>query len=316
MSKNSIFISYSRKDLEFVKKLSKSLRKKGVNAWYDRELLSGEEWDDALEKQIIANDHLIIVLSESSVASDNVKNEMRYALDLGKDIHPVLIEECSVPLSMRRMHYIDFQALGYNNGIKQLMEDIKNKQAQRKKEGASKKKGGRSKSKLFLLVLLLAAGYLGYQYQDELIELFKGFTGKKEAVIDAEEVENVMETETIPTTQDIEENDSVTGQNATDSMDNIGEMEVVNSFVVKVMNSSESPAFFRVNYKDDNLDNKEFQTDYIDYDEEDIIEVPKTATDIYITIISEGIEEIQDVVVDSNICFEILEREILKCSSL
>ena len=87
--------------------------------------MSGQDWDDALEEQILANDHMIIVLSSTSVESDNVKNEMRYALDHGKHIHPIYIEECSVPLSMRRMHYVDFLNLGYAEGCRRLINDIR-----------------------------------------------------------------------------------------------------------------------------------------------------------------------------------------------
>lgn len=124
MSKGKVFISYSRLDKAYVDKLSEVLRKKGLTVWFDINLVSGQDWDDALEEQIKGSDHMIIVLSKTSVASDNVKNEMRFAMDHGKQIHPILIEECSVPLSMRRMHYIDFLNLDYDQAINKLVDDI------------------------------------------------------------------------------------------------------------------------------------------------------------------------------------------------
>lgn len=124
MPKN-IFVSYSRRNYDFADKLVMSLREDDLEVWFDYHLLSGEDWDDSLEEQIRKCDGLIVILSKPSVASDNVKNEVRFAMDLGKQIHPVLLEECSVPLSMRRMHYVDFTRLDYEDAIGRLVNDIK-----------------------------------------------------------------------------------------------------------------------------------------------------------------------------------------------
>lgn len=124
MSKKKVFISYSRRDREFVEGLIRDMRKQGVDVWFDKHLKSGADWDDALEEQIRSNDHMVIVLSETSAASDNVKNEMRFALDHGKRIHPILYKPCSVPLSMRRMHYVDFTSIEYEDAVRMLVSDI------------------------------------------------------------------------------------------------------------------------------------------------------------------------------------------------
>ncbi len=124
MAKKKVFISYSRKDREFVEGLISSLVEHDLEVWFDKHMKSGADWDDALEEQIMSNDHMVIVLSETSAASDNVKNEMRFALDLGKRIHPILYKPCSVPLSMRRMHYIDFTTIEYDDAVQLLVNDI------------------------------------------------------------------------------------------------------------------------------------------------------------------------------------------------
>ncbi len=159
MSKKRVFISYSRDDRAFVEKLVDSLRENGLEVWLDVHLRSGEDWDDALESQIIGTDHMIIVLSETSAASDNVKNEMRFALDKGKQIHPILYKPCSVPLSMRRMHYIDFTALDYDKALQRLVQDIKTEKSEIGKTSSireSGKKKGKSKLKfVFGLVAIV-----------------------------------------------------------------------------------------------------------------------------------------------------------------
>ncbi|NNF82525.1 MAG: toll/interleukin-1 receptor domain-containing protein [Flavobacteriaceae bacterium] len=166
MSSVKVFISYSRDDRPFIEKLVDSLKAEGIDVWFDYHLLSGEDWDDALEDQIKACDHMIIVLSETSAASDNVKNEMRFALDHGKHIHPILYEPCSVPLSMRRMHYIDFVKMGYDTGVSRLVTDIK-KRAGMKVEIKKKPTRGKKKKTIIAVIgviVLVAAAILSWQF--------------------------------------------------------------------------------------------------------------------------------------------------------
>lgn len=156
MSSKKVFISYSRDDREFVERVVESLRNSAIDVWFDYHLLSGQDWDDALEEQILNCDHMIIVLSKTSVASDNVKNEMRFAMDHQKHIHPIYIEDCSVPLSMRRMHYIDFVKMGYDKGINRLVQDINQDKGTRSSKQASSSRS----SKVWKLLAGIIIGIL------------------------------------------------------------------------------------------------------------------------------------------------------------
>jgi hypothetical protein len=126
-----------------------------LDVWFDKHLKSGADWDDALEEQIRSNDHMVIVLSETSAASDNVKNEMRFAMDLGKRIHPILYKPCSVPLSMRRMHYIDFTNMDYDLAVKRLVDDINGEPM---KEGSTSASHGKKKKHIWKPIVLSIIG--------------------------------------------------------------------------------------------------------------------------------------------------------------
>jgi hypothetical protein len=47
-------------------------------------------------------------------------DEVSYALDVGKTIFPVLVEECDVSFRLRRLQFIDFTA-GYEKGLARLL---------------------------------------------------------------------------------------------------------------------------------------------------------------------------------------------------
>lgn len=122
-TKKKIFLSYSRADLDYIATLVDALRAKGADIWFDKNIRTGEQWDNTLEEQIKAAEVFVIVMSKTSVASNNVKDEMSYAKSLGKIILPILIEPCEVPMRLARHQFIDFTQ-DFNWAVSKLMEDI------------------------------------------------------------------------------------------------------------------------------------------------------------------------------------------------
>jgi len=93
--KSRIFMSYARKDGGFALKLGQDLREAGVNIWIDQlDLKPGENWDDVTEEALDSCECLLLILSPTSVASKNVKDEIDFALEEDKRIVPVLYEPC------------------------------------------------------------------------------------------------------------------------------------------------------------------------------------------------------------------------------
>ncbi len=124
MSGKKIFISYSRSDIDYVKSLVDALRQQGFEVWFDKNIVTGNDWDDTIEEEIKKADALVLILSKTSVASDAVKDEMSYAMSLGKSVNPIKIEECDVPMRLARKQFIDFAALGHEVGFERLVKDI------------------------------------------------------------------------------------------------------------------------------------------------------------------------------------------------
>jgi hypothetical protein len=51
---------------------------------------------------------VIAILSPASVKSQNVMDEVSYAISQGKSIVPLMIEKCAIPFRLARLQYIDF----------------------------------------------------------------------------------------------------------------------------------------------------------------------------------------------------------------
>ena len=109
METQQYFFSYSRKDADFVIKLAGDLKKTGINTWVDQlDILSGARWDDSIEKGLRDASGMLVVLSETSIQSENVMDEVSYALSKGKRVLPLLIHNCDIRFRLARLQYIDF----------------------------------------------------------------------------------------------------------------------------------------------------------------------------------------------------------------
>lgn len=115
------FFSYSRADSEFALKLAGDLRSAGADIWVDQfDIPLGVRWDDAIAEALDNCSRHLVVLSPAAVASQNVKDEIAYALDEGKEIVPVIHQECKVPYRLRRWQRIDLNA-NYEAGTAQIL---------------------------------------------------------------------------------------------------------------------------------------------------------------------------------------------------
>jgi len=119
-----LFISYSRADKDYVRQLVDVLRKQEFDIWFDEQIPVGQGWDDVLEAQIKKADAMVLVLSQTSVSSENVKDEIAFAKHSDIPVIPIKIEECNVPLRMMRTQFIDFTT-GFDAGAQRLVDDLR-----------------------------------------------------------------------------------------------------------------------------------------------------------------------------------------------
>jgi hypothetical protein len=121
------FISYSRSDKEFALDLARELKSAGFLVWLDQlDIPTGLRWDDEVEKALHECEIFLIILTPASISSNNVKDEIGYAIDSGKRILPILLEEGAVPLRLRRFQYVDFTKLEFSEGVKRAKQLIEN----------------------------------------------------------------------------------------------------------------------------------------------------------------------------------------------
>lgn len=117
------FISYSRVNQQFAIRLACGLKSAGFCVWMDQfNIPTGARWDDEIEKALRESQIFLFIMTSASIVSDNAKDEVGYAIDHGMRILPVLLEECEIPLRLRRLQYVDFTEKSFDEGIKSAQE--------------------------------------------------------------------------------------------------------------------------------------------------------------------------------------------------
>jgi hypothetical protein len=120
-----IFISYSRKDIGFVRKLAGDLEKAGYNVWWDlTDLRGGDDWPRVIPAAIESSQYVIVVLSPNSAISDWVEKEYTQALSLRKKIIPIMIESSRVPFALNTINYVDFTGEDYAASLNNLLTTL------------------------------------------------------------------------------------------------------------------------------------------------------------------------------------------------
>lgn len=122
---SSIFISYSRKDEVFARRLAASLSDMGVDVWIDvDDIPVGKKWSSAIQRGLDSADLMILVISPDSMASQNVEDEWQYFLDNGKTVVPVLARPTKIHFQLNRVQYVDFNSHEYPLAFEQLVRKL------------------------------------------------------------------------------------------------------------------------------------------------------------------------------------------------
>ena len=96
-----VFVSYSHQDEALVYREIRWLQDEGVKVWYDTHIQAGSEWPDALANAIAGCSRFLYFITPNAVASENCRRELVHALEEGRPILAVQLQETEVPAGIR-----------------------------------------------------------------------------------------------------------------------------------------------------------------------------------------------------------------------
>ncbi len=123
--KQQVFISYSRKDIKFARRLADDLESAGFDVWWDiSDLKGGDDWVRVIPTAIAASQFFVVLLSPDSILSEWVSKEYTYALVNRMKIVPAMIRPCNVPFALNTINYINFTTDDYETGFNNLLKAL------------------------------------------------------------------------------------------------------------------------------------------------------------------------------------------------
>jgi hypothetical protein len=128
MSKD-IFISYSRRDQEFVIRLATDLDAQVAGVWFDQAAIQlGQKWHREIMDGIRECKAFILVLSPDAIKSRYVREEVHKALELGKTIFPVIYREAEwtgeFATLVSEVQTLDLQSGSYTDNFQKLVDGL------------------------------------------------------------------------------------------------------------------------------------------------------------------------------------------------
>ncbi len=107
-----VFLSYSDKDKEVMKKLARTLMREGFTVWTNKtDIKTGTEFQEEVNKGIEGADNVVCLISPAALQSWYWRQEVAHAFANNKRIIPLLIEATeldSIHPNIRALQFIDF----------------------------------------------------------------------------------------------------------------------------------------------------------------------------------------------------------------
>lgn len=120
-----VFISYSHNNKDQIIQLSERLMDAGIQPWFDNLIRCGERWANRIYQQIYASTVVIICWSATSIKSPWVLREAKTALDLGKRIFPIALDDnLAYPAFLEGRHTLSI-SLDQESAINKLLHEVR-----------------------------------------------------------------------------------------------------------------------------------------------------------------------------------------------
>jgi hypothetical protein len=105
-----VFVSYAHKDGHLVYPEIKGLHESGVRIWFDGGIDPGNEWPEDIGKALLKAQMFLVFITPSSVQSQNVRNEINFAINKSKPFLAVHLQETQLPVGLE-LRMGDIQAI-------------------------------------------------------------------------------------------------------------------------------------------------------------------------------------------------------------
>lgn len=128
MLRSEVFISYSRTDGDFARKMNEELQLTGKTTWFDQEsIAAGADFQKEIYNGIENSDNFLFVISPEAVQSPYCSDEVAFARNYNKRIITVLSRPTQaqiIPEELRRIQWIDFTNRDFYQAFNEVVRTL------------------------------------------------------------------------------------------------------------------------------------------------------------------------------------------------
>jgi hypothetical protein len=128
-----VFLCHASEDKPAVREMYMWLASSGFRPWLDEyDLIPGQEWEREIPRAVAKSDCVLVFMSHHSTTKRGyIQKEIRLALEAADQmpegsifIIPILLEECTVPESLRRWQWLDLTGKDSRKRLKQALLEV------------------------------------------------------------------------------------------------------------------------------------------------------------------------------------------------
>lgn len=114
-NRRSVFLSHAQQDKATAQLLALRLQDAGVDAWLDANIQVGENWQNAVQRNLRTSDYFIVLVSSVALSSPHFHNEVlrqdfiRELSDRSITVIPILLDDVELPDVIRHIQHVDFR---------------------------------------------------------------------------------------------------------------------------------------------------------------------------------------------------------------
>ena len=101
MPQYDTFLSYSHKDIERACRVKNHLSEAGFRVWMDDRILLGDQFRGSISDGLRQSRSITPILTQNALASEEVFNEVKFGVDTGMKIIPVVLSPGQLANSRR-----------------------------------------------------------------------------------------------------------------------------------------------------------------------------------------------------------------------
>ncbi len=120
-----VYLNTATGDRRLASRIADNLQKMGITTWLAADAPTGDvQWASGVHPALLDCSHMVVMLSEEALASENVQASWEYFREQRKPVIVALAEPVAVPDALRRVPRFDFRGDRFRSSFREMLNAL------------------------------------------------------------------------------------------------------------------------------------------------------------------------------------------------